>query len=258
MTRLMPAQPEWLRPDLSRGEHLGVDHERRVILGYVVAERGPFKSAGRGEFNDDSLARIVTLMNAKPQGTKSRFAHPGMSDDGLGKFLGRAVNARVDGAKVRADLHLADAAFTAPSGNLGQYILDLAVEDPAAFGSSLVLRAERVYVLDDKGQRKKDARGEDLPPLWLPTEIHASDVVDEGDAVHGGFLSAANLDLDALPDALQRRGWECLDRLFAGQPRDVTEARVLAYLGRYLDSRYGPARQTPVAVLRDRLRLRSI
>jgi hypothetical protein len=74
-------------------------------------------------------------------------------------------------------------------GNLGGYVMDLAESDPDALSSSLVLQTEKVQILDEKGRPKKDDKGEDVPPVWLPTKLHASDVVDTGDAVDG-FLSA--------------------------------------------------------------------
>ena len=264
--RTMPAIPEWLRADAT-GRPIGVDRQAQVIRGYVVAQRGPFKTPGRGEFDDHALDIIVGLMNQKPPGTKSRFTHPGMSDDGLGKFLGRSREARIDGDRVRADLHLDPSASITPDGNLADYVMTLAENDPEAFGSSLVLRTKKEVRLEADGTAKKDAKGEPLPPLWRPTHIHASDVVDEGDAVHDGFLSLGAdgvIDLDELPDTLQRKGWEWLDRLFTGQPRETTEARCLEYLRKYLDRRYGTLTTEPATVgssldtLRRRLRLREL
>ena len=87
----------------------------------------------------------------------------------------------------------------------------------------------------------RDANGDELPPLWRPTKLHASDVVDTGDAVDD-FMSAelGALDIDQLPDALVRRGSELLNKAFPGQTREVVEARLNAWLSKYLDLRYGP------------------
>lgn len=249
----LPPEPNWLRAD-GLGVPVGVDRDAGIIRGYAVAQRGPFKTPGRGEFDEDGLRAIVAQMNARPAGLKSRFAHPGLSSDGIGTFLGRARSARLDGNTVRADLHLDPSSRSTPSGDLGGYVMDLAQNDPEAFGSSLVLQAEKKLRLDAKGQRLKDEQGEDLPPLWYPRKLHASDVVDDGDAVHDGFL-AAGLDADELPDAALWQGGLILDRLFAGQPREAIEARTLAWLGRYLDRRFGLA-ATPSDVLRRRLDLR--
>lgn len=248
---VMPATPRWLKAEAPRAAPVGVDRKQNAILGYVLAQEGPFKSKGRGEFDQDALREIVRLANAKPRGLKSRFAHPGLSDDGVGKYLGRARNARMDRvsversgkkvslAAVRGDLFFDPTASKTPSGDLAGYLLDLAESDPDAVSSSLVLEVDEEYRVDEKNRRLEDAEGEPLPPLWRPKRLHASDIVDEGDAVDG--LLSAGVDVDRLPDALQRRAWEMLDRLFSGAGRDVIEARCGAFLGRYLERRFGPA-----------------
>ncbi len=233
-----PAIPDWEALQVQGGV-LGVDREAKVLRGFVMAQAGPFKSEGRGEFDQQSLEAIVGLANARNSGLKSRFAHPTMSDDGLGKFLGRVRNARLDGNKVRGDLHLDPTSFNTPSGNLGGYVLDLAESDPAALSSSLVLKVKKEYRLNSDGTKQIDANGKPLPPLWRPTALHASDIVDTGDAVD------AILSIDDLPDAIQRRGCELLDQMFAGQPREVVESRCLAWLSRYLDRRYGELEHEP-------------
>src|SRR5262249_40131778 len=146
-----------------------------------------------------ALREIVRLGNASRGGLKARFTHPDMSSDGLGKFLGRArdftlgtaVDART-GMTVSAgpaDLHFDPSAPQTPSGDLAKYVMDLAESDPAALSSSLVLRADEEYRLRKDGTRETDAEGNDLPPLWRPTQLMASDIVDTGDAVDG-LLSA--------------------------------------------------------------------
>lgn len=227
----------------------------------VVAEEGPFQTPGRGEFDAAAIKEIAKLMAAKPVGLKSRFAHPGLSSDGIGRYLGRAKDARVvretreraDGSTapvwlVRADLHLSPVSFDAPEGNLGKYVLDLAEEDPGAFASSLVLEADEQFRTDTKGKPLSGPDGEPLPPLWRPTRLHATDVVDEGDAVHGGFLSAggASLDIERLPDAVVRQAWKLLDRQFGKKlSRERVEGACLKALGRYLDARFGKAGPPP-------------
>jgi hypothetical protein len=252
MSRVMPAAPEYLRAAVS-GRPAGVDKENKVLRGYVIAQLGPFKSAGRGQFDQESFDRILALARAMPAGLKSRFSHPTASDDGLGKFLGRSRNLRQEGDRLRADLHLDPTAFGTPSGNLGGYVLDLAESDPDALSSSLVLKTDRAEVLDEKGKPKLDEKGEKVPPLWRPTKLYASDIVDTGDAVDG--LLSAGVDVDGLPLAALWRGAELLDRVFADQPRDVVEARCLGFLRRYLAMRYGDEPGVSVDVLRRRLKL---
>lgn len=246
----LKTETEWLRATAA-GETIGVDRNESVIRGYIVAQEGPFSSEGRGEFDKPALRQIARLMRAAPNGLKSRFAHPSLSDNGIGKFLGRARNPRLDTISVReskgvrkddeitvvrADLHLDPSSRNTPSGDLGGYVMDLAESDPDAMSSSLVLQAKKEYRLDGKGRPELDDEGNELPPLWSPTHLHASDVVDTGAAVDG-FLSAEVI--DGLPDAVVRRGAELLDRQFPDANREEIEARCQAWLARYLAYRFG-------------------
>lgn len=250
--REMKSQPEYLRVSFrsTRGK---VDREAKALLGYTVAQEGPFKSEGRGEFDRESLEMLVKLGNSKSGGLKSRFTHPDMSNDGLGKFLGRAKNLRMDAAvdarsgkrvsAVRADLHFSDTAFKTPSGDLATYVMDLADEDPDALSSSVVLQADEVWRLNKDGSPVADKDGNPLPPIWRPTALHASDIVDTGDAVDG--LLSNQIDYDGLPLDVLWKGSDMLDRLFSGQPRAVVEARLTAYVQRYLTRKFGEEQQTP-------------
>ena len=116
-------------------------------------------------------------------------------------------------------------------------MLDLAEEDPDAFGGSLVLKVDEEHRLDKNGQRTLNDDGESLPPLWRPTEVHAIDVVDVGDATDG-FLSA-QLSADGLPDEVVRQASALLSKQFAGLSRDVVRARVQSWLDKYLDFQFG-------------------
>lgn len=252
----MPIKPEWLRANVL-GKTIGVDREAGVINGVILAEEGPFKSAGRGEFDRKAIRSIVKMGNDREGGLKSRFSHPTLSDDGLGKHLGRIQNLRsdtllrdagkdADGKSLmkevlvaRGDLHFDQTALEEPPGGgkpLGIYVMDLAESDPDAFGTSLVLQVNQEYRLDKQGKPLKDDNGDDMPPLWIPTKLHASDVVAEGDATNS-FLSADIL--ASLPDAIVRQGCELLDAQFAGQSREAVESRLSAFVGRYLSHRFG-------------------
>lgn len=252
----MLEKPEWLRATVL-GKAIGVDREKNVIGGVILAEEGPFKSEGRGEFDRKAIRSIVKMGNEKTGGLKSRFSHPTASDDGLGKHLGRMKNLRSDTVMreagtdesgkplmkemliVRGDLHLDQTALEEPPGGgkpLGQYVMDLAESDPDAFGTSLVLQKNDEYRLDKQGKPLRDPEGNDLPPLWIPTKLHASDVVAEGDATKA-FLSADIL--ASLPDAIVRQGCELLDAQFPGQERSVIKARLSAFVDRYLNHRFG-------------------
>ena len=251
----MPINPEWLRVNL-KGQAGPVDREKAVISGVILAEEGIFKDR-RGEFDRQAIRKIVKLGNERSGGLKARWTHPNLSSDGLGRFLGRHKNLRSDtvlreagkdasGKQLmkevlvaRADLHLDKTALEEPVGGgkpLGTYLMDLAESDSDAMGLSLVLKTEQTLRTDSKGRALKDEKtGEELPPLWMPTELHAADAVDDGDATHS-FLSADIL--AGLPDAIVRQGCELLDKQFGGQERDAVKARLTAFVDRYLNLRF--------------------
>lgn len=245
MSELRPSS-EWLRARvLSPG--VGVDRKAEVIRGVILAQEGPFKSLGRGEFNGAALRKIVEITNALPNGLKSRLAHPTLSDDGSGKILGRMRNARLDtiGEResageirrnevlaVRADLHINPAAHKAPAGDLAEYVLAMAEADPDALSTSLVLRVEKERRLDSEGKPAKGADGEPLPPLWHPTRLHASDVVDTGDAVDG-MLSQT-----ALPDSIVRQAYALAAEQFEGISAEVAANRLHSWVDRFIQDFY--------------------
>ena len=245
----VPKQSEWLRAAV-KSTDVGVDREKRTILGMVMAQEGEFlEPEPRGRFDARSLKKIVTLARKTPAGLKSRFTHPSLSGDGLGSFLGRTKNVRLDSVTVereagivsllavRGDLHLADAAFHSPRGNLGQYVLDLAAEDSDALSSSLVLQSKEEQELDRDGKPIRDANtGEVVPPLWRPQKLHAAAVADEGAAVDG-LLSAVGA--GELRDDAVRQGCSLLNGVLPGQAREIVEARLQSWLHLALDLRFG-------------------
>lgn len=251
--RRLKAAPARLRAAVASG-HQGVDREAGIIRGMVMAQAGPFKSEGRGEFDLAGLRKIVELTNARPKGLRSSFAHETLSSDGLGRHLGRVRDARMGTATVerggklvkvpaaRGDLHFDPTAFRTPEGDLAGYVMDLAESDPDAVSSSLVLEREEVWRLDGQGRPLEGPDGLPLPPIWVPTRLFASDVVSVGDAVDG--LLSAGLSADSLPDAVVRQATHLLDRVLPGQPPEVIRSRLVAWLDRYLSQRF-PARQTP-------------
>ena len=235
-----PNAPEMLRAGAVLSDSsIGVDQANRVINGFVVAQTGDFKDK-RGSFDESSLDRIVELGNQSTGGLRSRLSHPNESDDGVTKHLGRVRNFRRDGDKVRADLHVSDVAMQEPVGGgkpLGQYVMQLASEDPGALSSSLVLRKKTLARKDDDGNR--------LPDKWTPTELMASDIVSDGDAVHGDLLSVKALDSfmegsgRRIPTKLAIAGAQFLDQAFPDGNRELIETRFTGFLNNYLSHRFG-------------------
>ena len=116
---------------LYQGADIQVDSEERVLRGVSLLQA--VEALGHGMMVDETtLDQVVALGNGLEKGVKCRFTHPGLSSDGLGKFLGRIRQLRRDGDKVLGDLHLSALAFKSPTdGNLGDYILERAQEDPS-------------------------------------------------------------------------------------------------------------------------------
>ena len=277
----MAARPKvkWLRADAT-GAPIGVDRNKAVLHGFVMAQEGPFKSQGRGEFNERGLKLVQKLARDEPAGLKSPFNHPTLSDDGVGKHLGRVQSVRMDSARirrkgewlmvkaVRGDLHFdATALRTPPSGGrpLGQYVMDLAESDPDALSSSLVLEADEEFRLNKDGTRATGEDGTELPPLWYPKALHSADIVNVGDAVDGLLsapqlaeaLSVGTITPDLAPllrfDRVASLGAKFLDEMFKEQGQDELTDRVLAWLGRYLAYRFPDVATPKLDALRARL-----
>lgn len=239
----------WLKAQ-TQGIPIGVDKDKRVIFGAVIAEEGEFKSKDRGEFDQSAIKQIVKLSRAKPGGLKSRFAHPQLSDDGIGKLLGRARNlstgfvqrASPEGPKevmlARGDIYFKDHASKTPDGDLAGYVMDVvteAIRDNTLddIGMSLVLETEQEFRLDKKGRPKTDDSGRELPPLWRPTALHAIDFVGEGDATNS--ILAAGLSIDGLPDDVLHKATELLRAQFEGKSREFVQQHLSDWMLRALD-----------------------
>lgn len=125
-------------------------------------------------------------------------------------------------------------------------MLDLAEEDPGAISSSLVLSNTI------KTERLSD--DETLPPHWMPEQLLFSDIVGDGDAVHGDLLGSDGADLldefmagseRRIPTKLAIAGTQFLDQLFPGADRDVLYSRITAWRDRYLSLRFPSGASNP-------------
>ena len=97
-------------------EREGGDQRAGLIRGMAVVTRG--EALGHGHWCDeDFLSQVAAAINASDHGAKARFTHPGLSGDGLGRFLGRAKTATVDEDLVRGDLHFSKSAHKTPDGD---------------------------------------------------------------------------------------------------------------------------------------------
>lgn len=112
---------------------LTVDRERGVISGAAIITVGP--AIGHGFEVDRTMldqARRHLAARAVPVG----FTHS--LGDSLASRVGSLRNPRIDGAVLRADVHLGGYSRSTPAGNLRDYLLGLADEAPESFGLSLV------------------------------------------------------------------------------------------------------------------------
>jgi len=134
--------PEFDRLAASRGARTkvartGGRYGAGLISGVSVVTRG--EALGHKSWIDQTaMMQVVAAINATT-GIKSRFTHPGVSGDGLGSMLGHVIGPAVfTGNQVIADLHFLESAHKTPDGDLAKYVMDLAEETPADFGTSIV------------------------------------------------------------------------------------------------------------------------
>ena len=147
----------------------------KVIRGVVVAEEGKCRTRDLW-FDREALTTVVRLMTRQqPLGVRCHLTHPGRGQDPTLWHLGRLRAPRLDGRRVRADLHLCGSAFASPAGNLAQYVLDRLAADPESLSCSLNLSFLQAT--------HRDSQGREMPPFIRPVEIRAADVVALGDAV---------------------------------------------------------------------------
>lgn len=229
-----------------------VDREAGVIRGVAVMTSG--EARGHGMLIDGAtLNSTADLINAREAGMKSRFTHPGMCDDGMGKKLGNVKNARVVGDQVVADLHFSGSASRTPEGDLAGYVFDLAEEAPADFGLSVVITGKQAWKLADGAEvqtRERPANATTDKPFLRPSGLSAVDVVDDPAANPSGLLAAA---FSSTSNADAAEVFAALDAL--RESRGLTLSQSHAFLSRYFDARgFTPdPKGTPMIVTPERL-----
>lgn len=247
MTITTKGAEERFRMQPRRGaEGVGVDFETNSINGAVAMQLGKLNEGDSRNWlvDDATLDQLVKFGNRnKRKGIKSRFAHPNLSDDGMGTYLGDSGNFRRDGDVVRVDLEIDEVAFNSPRGDLGTYTLMFANNKPDKFGMSAVLNLD----LDDlrRHEREQFVEGTDEPWPIRMKGLKAVDVVDDPAATRTGMFASFELGNDA---DLAGIVTEILDAHFDTADRDVILGRFEALLDRYLRNKGGtpmPADKTP-------------
>lgn len=170
-----------------------VDRASGVIRDLVMCRVGEARGHGV-HLEQEFIDELVRLANAYPQGLKARFGHPAMCSDALGTEMGRLSNWRVVGETAIADLSFLAASTVSPThGNMQEWVMTMAEEDPASVGFSIVFTPKQTcYYYDDDGNRVNV----NYDPHGMPgdhkyyvgiQQIHGSDLVDEPAATDGMF-----------------------------------------------------------------------
>lgn len=226
--------PSMFRTDRLPAPPVRVDRKANVIFGASLMQVGNLNDSEVRPWAVDAktLDQALSLSTRSKNGLKARFTHPNMSADGMGSYLGRWKNLRIDGDTLRGDLHIADAAFTSPQGDLGNYVMDLAESDPESFGVSLATKL-------DQGDLQAFTAANDAKPksereMWPMrfAAIKAGDVVDDPAATRGGMFSL-EADLRDLP----AQATALLSTYFGDAEPEVVRGRILSFLDRYFTTR---------------------
>lgn len=166
-----------------------IDREAGTLRNVPVITRGPAKGHGF-DVDDVLIGQVAKAIRSRgATGVKSRLTHPagpgifGGGTDPIEVTLGRIKNARKvdDGRQVRADLHIGRYAANSPRGNLRDYILDIAEDDPGLIGLSIA------FVPDEMAERRDDKDEKKAPAARLK-ELVAVDVVGDPAANPDGLL----------------------------------------------------------------------
>lgn len=230
--------------DLPRVDRTGGQFGAGLIRGVAVCTAG--EALGHDLWLDETfLAQVAGWGAAATRGVKARFTHPGLSADGLGTYLGRFVGFRSDGPTVRADLHLAEAAHNSPEGDLAAYVMDLAEEDPGAFGVSIVFRhdpaAEMAFIDDHGGPTgfaSPDPDNVEHYPHARLRSLDACDCVDTPAANPDGMFSAVAAGPDIPAEALALFDYALgVGPRPLGAPLDLDPDRFRAFVARAMSLR---------------------
>lgn len=229
-----------------------IDREAGVIRGVAVMTAG--EARGHKMLVDAVTLNTTTdLINAKPEGFKSRFTHPGMCEDGMGKKLGNVKNARVIGDQVVADLHFSASASKTPSGDLAGYVFDRAEESAGDFGLSVVITGKTAWRVPGGAEvltSERPANADSDMPYLRPTGLTAVDVVDDPAANPSGLLAAA---FSGTTSADADEAFAALDTMRESRGFSLKQAH--SFLARYFDARgFTPKiESTPMSITPDRL-----
>ena len=151
-----------------------IDEGAGILKKVVVAETGKVKSYFE-QIDSVTLSQIAQLGNSKEAGVKARFGHPNMCSSSFGTYIGRFKNFQIEGEKVFGDLHLDDVCKESPSGNLFDYIVKMAKNNPDMFGASIAFVPGEPSLTDEEY------------PATRIDDLLATDLVDDPAATNSLF-----------------------------------------------------------------------
>ena len=201
--------------DIVQVEESGGRFSSGIIRGVSLIATG--EALGHEMWIDETtLAQVIEASSLGKHGVKSRFTHPSMSSDGMGRHLGRIHDVQLSDGRVVGDLHFAESAHNTPDGDLASYVMTLTKEDPNAAGLSIVFEhdqtAENQFMLEHGGiitessfgdyeviegfQSPDPANIKNYPHVRL-SKLRAADIVDEPAANPDGMFDRQSLARDA-------------------------------------------------------------
>lgn len=239
LTRFRTTPAKGAQPKVDRA---GGMYGAGLISGAAAITRG--EALRHGAWVDSfAVDSVVELGNRSPKGIKVRFTHPGLSADGMGTQLGRMKNFRREGDRAVGDIHLIRAAHKTPDGDLAEYVMGLADEDPEAFGMSIVFEHDREAEKKFSRENENDNREFRSPDPDNPqnyghirlAKLWAADAVDEPAANPAGLFRAGH-EIAAEADKLCEYALGLSSERPTLQHLSADAERVAQYAARFLES----------------------
>jgi hypothetical protein len=175
-----------------------IDRKNLVIRNAVAMTSG-IEASGHGVMADGkTLMMMLALSQQKSRGIPQFFGHTGISENGMGRKIGKAMNFRIEGNTLRHDIQYFKPATQSPvfNENVLDYIFDMVAQHPEEIGESVVIQADTVWTFAD-GLESPAVENESRPtaaltdyPVMRPTAFYSVDVVTEGALTPNGMFEA--------------------------------------------------------------------
>ena len=154
-----------------------IDGSAGIIHGVSVITEGEAQGRNSGTWIDrTTLTQIKSVAGGYPDGVKVKLSQNKEHDGSAGQIVGTLKNFKIDGDKLRADLHLLKASKSF------DFIIEMANTMPSEFGLSVVVPNEK----EEKGDKK----------FLRCSEIFSIDIVEAPAANEGLFSSKSTQDIN--------------------------------------------------------------